>query len=102
MFRQMYVVIILISVGFQAVSQDMNRARQIEAAWRGWAQSADVDETSIAIGFGGAFVRSSGLGRAASDPADIASLSKAITAMCLATVLEEQGLSYETRLGDVF
>ena len=101
MLKLFSLVLLLLSSAFQATSQDMNRARQIESAWRSWAQTVGIVETSIAIGYDGAFVRASGIGREPNEPAEIASLSKAITAMCMADVLKEQGLSFATRLGDI-
>lgn len=94
-------VLVLILQPLQAVSQDMARAERAESAFLAWARAAGIEKAAIAVGFEGALVYSAGMGRRADEPADIASLSKAITAMCLADVLQEKGLTFEARLGDV-
>jgi len=94
-------LLVLLSLPFQAVGQDMARAERAESAFLAWARAAGMEKAAIAVGDEGALVHAAGMGRRADEPADVASLSKAITAMCLADVLREKSLTFETRLGDV-
>lgn len=94
-------LLVLLSLPFQAVSQDLARAERAESAFLAWAQAVGIEKAAIAVGFEGALVSAAGIGQRADEPADVASLSKAITAMCLADVLAEKGLTFEARLGDV-
>ncbi|MEL6957882.1 MAG: serine hydrolase domain-containing protein [Pseudomonadota bacterium] len=60
-----------------------------------------VTRSSIAIAHNGAIVASYGIGRAADEPVPVASLSKAVTGACVAALVDERVLSYDTRLGDL-
>lgn len=101
MKRFIGVVIVMLALPIHAVSQDLARAERAEDAFRDWAQAAGVTRAAIAVGYEGALVSSAGIGERADEPADIASLSKAITAVCLAHVLAENGITFDARLGDV-
>ncbi|MBL1437897.1 MAG: beta-lactamase family protein [Rhodobacteraceae bacterium] len=102
MKKFIWFAIVLLAVPFQTASQDVTRVERADAAFRDWAQAAGVKHAAIAVGYEGAVVYTAGIGQRADEPADIASLSKAITAMCLADVLAENGLTFKTRLSDVF
>ena len=93
-------IIIFFLLPFHASSQDMARVQRAESAFQAWVQAAGIGKAAIAVGYEGAFVHAVGIGQNAGEPADVASLSKAITAMCLADVLSENGLTYEMRIGD--
>jgi len=77
-------------------AQDIARAERIQTAWQNWVDANNISESSIAIGYDGALFHSAGAGRMAEEPADIASLSKAITAVCALQLLDQNLI-----LGDV-
>lgn len=89
---------ILAVAGWPAMAQNVARVDRIETAWRDWAIENDIQRTAIAIGRGAEMVRSAGIGRTASQPVEIASLSKTISAMCLAVVLYEQNIGFDAKI----
>ena len=101
MKKLLWPIVILFLAPFQAAGQDMARAVYAENAFQAWVQAAGISKAAIAIGYEGALIHTAGIGQEADDPSDVASLSKAITAMCLADVLAENGLSFSARIGDI-
>jgi len=72
------------------------------AALRAQAERLGVRDAVVVVRRGGREVHRTVMGRA--DPArpePVASISKAITAACIATILQERGRGLDTRLGDV-
>jgi CubicO group peptidase (beta-lactamase class C family) len=83
------------------VAQDKDTVAAIEAAWSDWLSENDSPDSAIAIGWEGTAVHTSGSGVDPASPVDLASNSKAITAACLASFVEDETLDYETTLGDI-
>lgn len=76
-------------------------ATDLEADWRGWMAARNLTEGSMVVLFPDGTVHRASLDRATDATAPVASLSKAITGVCLDIVLQEQGLGWYTRLGDI-
>lgn len=76
------------------------RAERMTAAFTAWARTHGVERGAIAIAWRGRPLASAGHGGlTADDPAPIASLSKAVTALCAARLIDAGRLDYETRVG---
>lgn len=73
----------------------------VETAWRGWMDRHGVTASAMALGRGGAVIHAAGQARAPDLPYPVASLSKAITALCLNEILAETGRGWDTTLGDI-
>ena len=80
---------------------DAARIHRIERAWGTWVAHNKIKASSIAIAFNGKIIATTGKNRSATDPAALASLSKAITAVCIAKLFEEHSLPLTTSLGDL-
>lgn len=72
-----------------------------ERAWRNWVVTHNVKASSMALGFDGDIVQSADYNRRADAAYPIASLSKAITAMCLNHILPEMGYDWNTTLKEL-
>ena len=65
-------------------------------------RSAGIRDASLAVAEGGTVLGSFGYGaRRPDEPAPVASLSKAITAACVGTLVDAGRLSYDTPLSEV-
>lgn len=72
-----------------------------EQAWRDWMVRHDIKHSAIAIGKAGQIIHSAGQRRSADAPYPLASLSKAITAMCLHDLLADTPYTWNTTLGEL-
>jgi len=77
------------------------RADDIAAAWLDWVNKYNPTQASIAISYNGELIREQGSGREATVTAPVASLSKAITGICVAKLVEGEQLTFDTRLQTV-
>jgi CubicO group peptidase (beta-lactamase class C family) len=73
----------------------------IEAEWRAWMAANSLTEGAMVVMLPDGTMHRTGLDRATDAVASVASLSKAITGICMDIVLQEQGLSWYTRLADI-
>ncbi|MEL6169253.1 MAG: serine hydrolase domain-containing protein [Pseudomonadota bacterium] len=74
---------------------------QIDQAWSSWTRNHNVRASAIAVGYDGELVYSAGRRRDPATPYPVASLSKAITAVCTEAVLAEIGHTFDVTLGDL-
>jgi CubicO group peptidase (beta-lactamase class C family) len=74
---------------------------EVETAWRAWMAEVGMAEGTMALALADGRVIGAGLGRGPAQTAPVASLSKAITGLCLDGLLAERGLGWETTLGDI-
>ncbi|MEO0676876.1 MAG: serine hydrolase domain-containing protein [Pseudomonadota bacterium] len=74
------------------------RLAKVETAWRDWYGAHRVGETSLAIVENGAVAFDRARSGAAGAPAPLASLSKAITAACIAALAREGRVDYDAPL----
>jgi CubicO group peptidase (beta-lactamase class C family) len=71
----------------------------IEQAWRAWMAGHHRKTGGLAVVHGGRAVREAAMGQeAVGAPVPVASLSKAVTAVCVAGLIERGRLSFETPL----
>ncbi|MFT5066255.1 MAG: CubicO group peptidase (beta-lactamase class C family) [Reinekea sp.] len=73
----------------------------VEAAWRGWMVDSGVTESSLAIGRASTILHSTGQKRLPDNAYPMASLSKAITGMCLNQILLHSAYSWDSTLADL-
>lgn len=74
---------------------------EAEAAWRGWMERHQVSSASLAIGRGGAILHSAGHKRSPQTAYPLASLSKAVTGMCLNQLLADSPYGWDSTLADL-
>lgn len=74
---------------------------KVEAAWRDWMARHKVNKSAMSIGANGAIVHTANAGRTVDAAYPVASLSKAVTAMCLNALLEGSPHNWSTPLGDL-
>ena len=82
-----------------AQAQDSATIARIEATFRAWASKLGADRGTIAVTYKGRVVHEAGLNMNARAPVEIASLSKAITAVCVKRAVESGKLRYDSRIG---
>lgn len=73
----------------------------ITATWRDWMQANEIETGALAIILPDGTEYGTGMGRSADDPRPVMSLSKAITGLCVDQLLIENGLGWDTTLGDI-
>jgi CubicO group peptidase (beta-lactamase class C family) len=86
----------------RAQSNSAETIATLDRSLRGWMQEHHISAASLAVMKDKVVVGSFGYGgMSAAKPARIASLSKAITAVCIARLIDEGRLSFTTPLGTV-
>ena len=74
----------------------------LDQTFKQWMSENRVDDASLAAMKEGSIAKSFGYGRLQpSQPAQVASLSKAVTAVCIARLIDDGRLSFESPLGTV-
>jgi len=90
------ILVLLAVAGDQAQAQTVDG---IEQAWRGWMSQYGRKTGGLAVVHGGRAVRESAMGReAVGTPVPVASLSKAVTGVCIAGLIDRGRLSFDTPL----
>jgi len=74
---------------------------KVEAVWRAWMEQHAVTQSSLAIGRKGAILHSAAQKRRPDTAYPVASLSKAITGMCLNQLLTDGPYSWSSTLADL-
>lgn len=72
-----------------------------EAVWRDWMDRNGVVQSSLAIGFGSEIIHSVGQRRSAQSAYPMASLSKAVTGLCLNQLLNDTAYTWDSTLRDL-
>jgi len=85
--------------GAQAATP-INTAK-VETAWRDWMAQTGVKQSSLAIGRDGTILHSVGQRRAPDTAYAMASLSKAVTGMCINQLLTNSPYSWDSTLADL-
>lgn len=81
-------------------AQNLNTTR-VEAAWRDWMARHNITKSSLSIGQAGTVLHSAGEIRNPDIAYPMASLSKAVTAMCLNHVLTDSAYAWDSTLADL-
>jgi CubicO group peptidase (beta-lactamase class C family) len=99
-----FVLLCLLAFSPQAVkSAPQAEPQALNTAFTAWLSQHGVANASMAIMKGNAVVASFNYGAGnAKTPARVASLSKAITGVCIATLIDQGRLSFKDNLGSVF
>ncbi len=82
-------------------SEYVMRAQNIVDAWEKWLNKHSITKAAIAISYNDKILAKSGHGMDANDPAPVASLSKAITGICVAKLVEAGKLTYQASLNEI-
>lgn len=77
------------------------KAKDIAEQWQKWVNANNAGASSIAIGYQGQQVFADGLARSANDAMPVASLSKAITGICIAKLVDAGELTFETKISEL-
>ena len=85
-----------------AAAQDKDKLARLEGIWRKTVKQYGIPQSALVLGYRGKIVFADGIGRTADTPADVASLSKAFTAMCISRLVSSGKLKTATTLGQVF
>lgn len=94
--------LLILPIPSQRQAQDLGRAKKIEAAWLEWVQENNIEHSVISVSYRGQIVSSTGSNQSASDAVPIASLSKAITAVCVHRLISIGKLEFNSTLGDIY
>ncbi|MEO0343966.1 MAG: serine hydrolase [Pseudomonadota bacterium] len=76
-------------------------AESTVAQWRAWMNKWGIKEGAIVVAYEGEVVLESGISRTVDDPAKVASLSKAITAVCALHAADAAGKDFKAPLAEV-
>jgi len=85
----------------EAQGEEVLRTRKIIEGWEKWLVKHEITKAAIAISFNGDKLAEVGRGMDADDPAPIASLSKAVTGICIAKLVEVGKLTFSSSLDDI-
>src|SRR5690349_20385421 len=98
-FRFYLAILVLVLLAAAADRAQAQTVDGIEQAWRRWMTQYGRSRGALAVVHGGRAVRESAMGReAVGTPVPVASLSKAVTAVCVAGLIERGRLSFDTPL----
>jgi len=98
-----FIGITLLLISTQPVAAEENHNAVANAAikkFKFWLQDQRIGRGAIAVSYNGRLIKSSGVRRRANNPAPVASLSKAITAVCVAKALRQARKSPKLTLGE--
>lgn len=76
-------------------------AADVETDWRAWMADTGLTEGALVVLYPDGTMHRAALETATDVTVPVASLSKAITGICMDIVLQEQGLGWYTTLGDI-
>lgn len=91
----------IVAMPVAASAAPTSLAANLEADWRAWMDSSGLTEGSMVVLYPDGTMHRVGMERATDAAVPVASLSKAITGICIDMVLQEQGLGWYTSLGDI-
>ncbi|MGH1577663.1 serine hydrolase domain-containing protein [Planktotalea sp.] len=74
---------------------------EIEGIWRDWMKRNGVEKSAMSLSKGGDILKSAGVGREPDRAYPLASLSKAITAICLNEVLSAHEFDWSSTIGEL-
>jgi CubicO group peptidase (beta-lactamase class C family) len=99
MVRKPVVLLILVLLAAAVGQAQAQTVDGIEQAWRAWAAQYGRKTSGLAVVHGGRVVREAAMGQErVGEPVPVASLSKAVTAVCVAGLIDRGQLSFETPL----
>ena len=98
-FPSSLVLLILVLLAAAVGQAQAQTVDGVEQAWRAWAAQYGRETSGLAVVHGGRVVREAAMGQeAVGEPVPVASLSKAVTAVCLATLIDGGRLAFTTPL----
>jgi len=100
-FRVLCSVLIL-AISAPAYALDPSSVSEtVVAEWKGWMKKWGITEGSIIVAYNGEVIKEDGVNRTVDDPAKVASLSKAITAVCALHAADSVGKDFKAPLSEV-
>ncbi len=101
MVSRIFLAIWLVFVALPAAALDPAPiAANVVAEWQKWMEKHGIAEGAIIVAHNGTVMAETGISRSVDDPAKIASLSKAITAICTLHAAEDAGKTAATPLSE--
>lgn len=101
MMLRILLSLFLSAAAFPAQANDpQDIANTVIADWQGWMARHAILAGSIIISHNGTVIGESGIARSVDDPAKVASLSKAITAVCALKALDQADKGVQTSLAE--
>lgn len=101
MILRILLSLFLFVAAFPAHANDpLGVADKVIADWEGWMERHAIPAGSIIVSHNGTVIGEGGIDRSVDDPAKVASLSKAITAVCALRALDQAGLGVQTPLSE--
>jgi len=97
--RGLFAVLACLLLATPLAAQDSATLLRIKTAWQDWTAQVGATKSAISIGYQGAAVDGFGKGRSPQDPAPIASLSKAITAVCVVAATGDTKIAIDQSIG---
>ena len=102
MIRALALTLALLALAVPGVAQESGGLDGIEQTYVRWLKEHNVQRASIAVAYGDRLVLAKGYGGLTPDSRVlIASLSKAITGVCVTRLIQDGKLRFDTPLGDV-
>lgn len=102
MFFRKLLALWLTCIALPALAFDPSLIGQnVVADWQAWMQKYKIREGALVVSYEGKVVAKGEIGRSIEDPAKVASLSKAITAVCALKAAEGAGQSYRATVAEV-
>lgn len=101
MYLRIFFVCLLSLVAIPAAANDpQSVADRVIADWQAWMAKHDVPAGAIIVAHNGSVIAENGIERSVDDPAKVASLSKAITAVCALNAATVFGKTVDTPLSE--
>lgn len=89
----------VLAINCAVTAAEAQTVRDIEQVWRGWMAKEQRSTGGLVVTHGGQPVHSALMGRlTAGESVPLASLSKAVTAVCVASLIDAGRLSFDTRV----
>ena len=102
MFIRRLFFILLLAIPTSGFAFDANGiGESVVEGWSSWMRKHNVPAGALVVAYEGEVVATGEINRSVDDPAKVASLSKAITAICTLKAAEANGAAYNSPLSEV-
>ncbi len=99
--RLFFSIWLIFIAGSAAAFDAQTIGKDVVGRWQGWMKKHGIREGSIIVSHEGSVISEGEINRRVDEPAKVASLSKAITAICVLTALKDSAQNAQTKLRDV-
>lgn len=101
-FHLTLILLVFLMVPASLTAQSAGKLTKIDALWRLAMEKNRVKHAALVVAYRGKVIHTIELGRKATERAAVASVSKAVTASCVARLVDQGKLKTDTTLGEVF